>query len=434
MPQVEYDNVCFVIMPFGSKPVGKHKVNFDRVYEDIFEPAIKGVALPEGGKLRPRRTDKDFFSGDIGQEMFELLNLSRFALADITGLNANVMYEIGIRHAARQSGTAIFRQTNAAIPFDINHIKAFPYDYRPKRNADAARALVRRVLRESLVQNRLDSPVQIALAVQQAQPNQEQLQPLLLEAENAIRRFDRPAAIATLRRAVKLGGGNALLHMRLGLLLQQQGDLKGAVDEFTTATILQPGYSDAWRERGVQQARITKNAEGEDSLREAIRLNPEDFDALASLGGVLRKTGRLDEALGMYERAVAVSSGHPYPLLMALKLRARTKGVLGIDATVKQQLVIAEKMRRAQAESTPPVDAPWSLFDLSEIRLYAHDPAGFLEWVRKGLDRCEHAWEPDTFRSALQLLVDGGVLLEGLSEGLAAVDAKKASLNEGATR
>jgi hypothetical protein len=78
--------------------------------------------------------------------MFDYLNKSRFALADITSLNANVMYEIGVRHAARQSGTAIFRQTNAAIPFDINHIKAFPYNYHPEKNADVARKLIRRVL------------------------------------------------------------------------------------------------------------------------------------------------------------------------------------------------------------------------------------------------------------------------------------------------
>ena len=104
MPPIDYTKTCFVIMPFGTKPVGKHKVNFDRIYDQIFKPAIAAVALPEGGKLRPSRTDKDFFSGDIGQEMFQYLNDSRFALVDITGLNPNVMYEIGIRHAVRDVG------------------------------------------------------------------------------------------------------------------------------------------------------------------------------------------------------------------------------------------------------------------------------------------------------------------------------------------
>ena len=206
----DYTKTCFVIMPFGTKPVGKHKVNFDRIYDEIFKPAIGAVELPEGGKLRPSRTDKDFFSGDIGQEMFQYLNDSRFAVADITALNPNVMYEIGVRHAVRQSGTAIFRQGDATIPFDINHIKAFPYSYRPEKNAADARALVRRVLRESLEQNALDSPVQIALRAQQAEPRRDEVQSLLLDAENALRQFDRPAAIAKLRQAWRPGRATPL--------------------------------------------------------------------------------------------------------------------------------------------------------------------------------------------------------------------------------
>ena len=66
---MDYTKICFVVMPFGSKPVGKHKVNFDNIYENIFKPAINAVALAEGGKLKAARTDKDFFAGDIGREI-----------------------------------------------------------------------------------------------------------------------------------------------------------------------------------------------------------------------------------------------------------------------------------------------------------------------------------------------------------------------------
>jgi hypothetical protein len=60
---MNYSNICFVIMPFGKKPVGDRKVDFDKLYDNIFFPAISAVSLPEGGNLEPRRTDKDFFSG-----------------------------------------------------------------------------------------------------------------------------------------------------------------------------------------------------------------------------------------------------------------------------------------------------------------------------------------------------------------------------------
>jgi hypothetical protein len=63
------------------------------------------------------------------------------------------------------------------------------------------------------------------------------------------------------------------------------------------------------------------------------------------------------------------------------------------------------------------------MFDCAEARLYAGDPAGFLDWTKKGLAVCQHRWEPETFRSALQLLVDGGVQPPGLAEGLPLIDA-----------
>jgi hypothetical protein len=119
-----------------------------------------------------------------------------------------------------------------------------------------------------------------------------------------------------------------------------------------------------------------------------------------------------------------VSGGHPYPLLMALKLRARSTGSLGMDDEVRRQLLRAEQMRQAQATNNPPLDTPWSMFDLAEIRLYLGDAAGFLKWVKAGLEASQHRYEPETFRSALQLLVDGGAKPDGLDDGLKAVDAR----------
>jgi tetratricopeptide (TPR) repeat protein len=254
------------------------------------------------------------------------------------------------------------------------------------------------------------------------EPEPDQVQSLLLDAENALRRFDRPAAIVHLRQALSVSQGNALVHLRLGILLRDNGDVDAAIVEFKAATELQPEYADAWREKGIQEARSTKDARGEEALRKAIELNPNDFDALASLGGILRRTNRLDQAARMYQRAVEVSGGHPYPLLMALKIRARTTGLLQIDNTARRQLFLAEKMRQAQALANPPFDLPWCMFDLAELRLYAGDPAGFMDWARQGLDRCEHRYEAETFRSALQLLLGLGAEPAGLRDGLALID------------
>src|SRR5712691_3165643 len=214
MGTIDYTNICFVIMPFNKKSVGDREVDFDDIYARIFEPAIEATSLPEGGRLKPRRTDQDFFSAEISVEMFHYLEYSRFALADISGLNANVFYELGARHRARQTGTAIFRQTDAPLPFDINHVKAFPYDYEPEASAAQSRELITRVLRESLEQNRLDSPVQLALLVQQQ--DQQQIEGLLRDADNAIGNQDAATAILKYGEAIKVSPANPLLRLKIG--------------------------------------------------------------------------------------------------------------------------------------------------------------------------------------------------------------------------
>jgi tetratricopeptide (TPR) repeat protein len=437
---MDYARTCFVIMPFGEKPVTDEKgqtrtVDFNPIYEKIFDPAIRAATLPEGGTLDPRRTDKDFFTGDIAQDMFEYLEYSRMALGDLTGLNPNVLYELGVRHRARQCGTAIFRQPGIKLPFDINQIKAFPYEYEPSDQAAESRALITRVLTESLRQNRLDSPVQKALRVQRE--SYPQIEALLKNAENAIRVGDRSRAIAEYRTAVHADSGNNLLHLRLGLLLKDEGQWQKALEQFDAAVAAAPTYGEAHREKGIAENKLYHKAgapagmpDGIVPLQRAVDLNPEDFDALAALGGALRRAGRLDEALASYERSAEVSNGHSYPLLNAVKLAALRDGSLALDGKRRFQLRRAERSLRAQVTSDPPYDAPWSFFDLAEIRLYEGDRDGFLDFASRGTEVATAAWQVKTFRDTLQLLIDRGVVLDGLRDGVELLNERAQYLPE----
>src|SRR5262249_23101916 len=257
--KIDYTRICFVIMPFGKKKVGDSEVDFDFIYDQVFAPAVQETSLPEEGGLRllPKRTDKDFFAGDISQEMFEYLEYSRFAVADISGLNANVFYELGVRHRAHEAGTAVFRQAGAPIPFDINTIKAFDYEYQPAENVAKSRELITRVLSESLHYNRLDSPVQKALLAQRgrsaAAPAGGGIDELLRAAENAIRGQEWLKAVDLYRQAVALDRRNCALRLKLGLFLKDRGQWAEALGEFTSALEAEPQYADAWRERGIAE-------------------------------------------------------------------------------------------------------------------------------------------------------------------------------------
>jgi tetratricopeptide (TPR) repeat protein len=360
--------------------------------------------------------------------MFEYLEYSRFALADISGLNFNVAYELGARHRAREAGTAIFRQAQSPIPFDISSIKAFPYEYEPADNAAAARALITRVLTESLVVNRLDSPVRIALA---AQRESGKVDKLLQDAENAIRSQDWPRAMDIYRNAIAADPGNPLPRMKLGLLCRDRGIWPEALQQFTAAIAASAGYGEAYREKGIAENKIAQNAKqaldvqpapGETSLRRAIELNGNDFDAYASLGGVLKRAKRFAEALASYERSLEVSGGHPYPLLNALALRAQVNGHLALTGSDRRALARAEHVRETQTRQEPPYDVPWSFFDLAQIRLFRGDTDGFLKAATAGVEKSEHDWQVTTFLDTLRLLTPAAAELSGLEQAIAKLE------------
>ena len=343
-----------------------------------------------------------------------------------------MFYELGIRHRARPAGTVIFRQLAAKIPFDINQIKAVPYEYEPDTQAAKSRELITQVLTESLIENRVDSPVRIALAAQQAlgAPVESEIK----DAENALRVGDRPAAIAAFRRAANANPGNGPLCVRLGLLLKDSGKWAEALAEFENAVAAAPEYGAAWREKGIAQNKLYHQAKkpagmpnGLDAFARAIELSPDDYDAHASLGGALKREGQLKEALAQYEEATRVSRGHSYPLLNAIKLDAQLKGRLEIDGKRQFLMKRAAQSLRAQVASEPAYDPPWSFFDLAEIELYQGNSGEFLDLASRGSERAE-AWQIKTFRDSLQMLLDAGIAVTGMREGIEMLTERAAFL------
>jgi len=82
--------------------------------------------------------------------MFERLLLCEYALADLTTANANVFYELGVRHTARPSTTLPIFATHQPIPFDVNFLRALPYELGENNRFGEAEAAA---LRESVSQH-----------------------------------------------------------------------------------------------------------------------------------------------------------------------------------------------------------------------------------------------------------------------------------------
>jgi hypothetical protein len=114
--------LCFILMPFGKKPdAAGAMIDFDTVYRELIAPAI------EEAELEPLRADEEMTGGIIHKPMFERLILCEFAVADLTTANANVFYELGLRHAVRPASTVLIFGEGSRLPFDVALLRALPY-------------------------------------------------------------------------------------------------------------------------------------------------------------------------------------------------------------------------------------------------------------------------------------------------------------------
>src|ERR1035438_3529862 len=114
--------LCFILMPFGRKPAPAGSViDFDRGYSELIAPAVI-----EAG-LEPLRADEETVGGIIHKPMFERLILCPYAVADLTLANANVFYELGVRHAFRPWSTVPMIAQDNRLPFDVQMLRTVHY-------------------------------------------------------------------------------------------------------------------------------------------------------------------------------------------------------------------------------------------------------------------------------------------------------------------
>lgn len=111
----EFLDTCFVLMPFGEW--------FDRYYKEIYLPAIK-----EAG-FEPLRADSLFNSGSVIEQIWYQIRKAKVLLADLTGKNPNVFYELGLSHAA-QKPVVFVAGSIEDVPFDIRHLRVVTFDVR----------------------------------------------------------------------------------------------------------------------------------------------------------------------------------------------------------------------------------------------------------------------------------------------------------------
>ena len=119
----------FVVMPFGVKEVSPAatiaspavSIDFDEVYKRLVKPAL------EAAGCQPIRADEELAAGDIRTDMFYELVTADAVVADLSGANLNVFYELGIRHGVSSHGAILLHGGWGKPPFDLVPDRRFSY-------------------------------------------------------------------------------------------------------------------------------------------------------------------------------------------------------------------------------------------------------------------------------------------------------------------
>lgn len=152
-------------MPFGEKKdLDGQDIDFNDIYECFFKKTIEGLKeIDKGLDIVCTRCDEIEESGSIHEKMIQQIYQSDIVVVDITTSNANVYYELGIRHALAKGVTLLIRRKGTIIPFNIQGLQVIEYDQSRFRSIEAAKGRILEIIRHGLGNRKNDSPVHSVL-------------------------------------------------------------------------------------------------------------------------------------------------------------------------------------------------------------------------------------------------------------------------------
>lgn len=432
--------LCFVLMPFGKKPAGDGRmVDFDAVYAQLIKPAI------EAAGLEPLRADKEMTGGLIHKAMFERLILCPYAVADMTTANANVFYELGVRHATRQWATVpVFANGWGQLPFDVNGLRAVPYQLAdggvPAGGADLAAgiaALQARLQAARDTHPATDSPlyelVQDFPNIQHDKTDvfrQQVRYAADLKAELAKARDARDAAAlqAIEARLAPLADADAAVVVDLYLSYRAVEHWDGMIalvprmGEPLARTVMvqeQLGFALNRAKRHdeaarVLQAVIKQHGASSETCGLLGRVHKDLWTAAQNAGDAALARGQLKKAIATYLQGFEADFRDPYPGINAVTLMEQldppdprqTRLLPVVTYAAQRRMAPRGAPGAAGQPAAQPAASPnyWDHATLLELAVLARDEPAAQDALADTLAAVREPWEPKTTANNLAMI------------------------------
>lgn len=440
--------LCFILMPFGQKadPTGGRPIDFDRVYQHALEPAVRAAGMT------PIRADEERTGGIIHKPMFERLLFCEYAVADLTTANANVFYELGVRHTARPSTTLAVFANHQPVPFDVNFLRALPYELGvdnafDRTQADALCEMVTKrliALRELSREGAVDSPLYQLLGswqpgqlahektdvfrdqVRYSETVKARLAAAREKGKHQASRDNARAELAEIRTELgDLDGVDTgvLIDLMLSFRALENWDAMIALyeamrDDLKRQILIQEQLAFAINRRAGQLAdlgeRDAERGRALQILTEVEKRNGANPETCGLIGRIHKDRWReavaadpllarsyLNQAIDAYRRGFYADTRDYYPGINVLTL-LEVKGD-GKALREKEQLlpVVRFAVQRQLAKKTP---SYWDYATLLELAVLDNDQDQAMEQLIATLGHVRERWEPKSTAQNLRLI------------------------------
>ncbi len=390
---------CFVIIGYGKKTSyanGKVRVlDLDETFTLMIKPVFDALGIP-----CYRAIDKNL-SGSIDKLMLQEIKDAELVVVDISTLNANVLWELGVRHALKPKHTIMIceKEQMSNIPFDINHFVVQQYAHSeegiPFKEVDRFRNVLTNLVNAILKQDPgiTDSPVftflEDAMKKDLVQNTEavsnpgaltgESFATIMSDAETAKNNKDFEKALELLSRAKEFAKSNMTLKDNLTFIICRQA--------LSVYKMKKPNEQEA-----LLKARTI--------LEELNPQQSQDLEVIGLSGAIHKRLNELtndisylDTALQFYEKGFQLKQDYYNGINTAFMLYKKTgmlksQGKEWEDLKLKADYIrntVLEICNKLESGAGFPetTDAVWVLLSIAEAYNYKNYEAGMKEYEEK---------------------------------------------------